>query len=132
MPRTHLLLAVLLALPLVAAAQTPPAPQPTIDINVSGQSGAPGSGVGTATVSGQVNLPPGWKLSIHTLTLRYKKAGTATTLNAFLPVKGAPHTFKTSLQLANGSYQVWGVIDVKDPSGKTKEISSPPQSVPIQ
>jgi hypothetical protein len=131
MPRLPLFL-VLAGLPAIAAAQAPPAPQPTIQINVGSQSGPPGSNVGTATISGQINLPPGWKLAIHTLTLRSVKSGTATTVNAFLPVKGTPHTFQAELELPAGSYQVWGVIDVKDPTGRTREITSPAQGVPIR
>jgi hypothetical protein len=125
-------LAGLLALAVAAPAQSPPPPEPTIEINVSGESGAPGSGQGTATVSGKVNLPPGWKITVHTLTLRYRKNGTATTVNAFVPVKGAPFTFKTKLDLPAGSYGVWGVIDVKDAEGREKQISSPSQGVSIQ
>jgi hypothetical protein len=131
MNRLPILVVVALGLTTTASAQAPSPAEPTIEISISTQSGPPGSGTGTATVSGKVNLPPGWTLSVHTLTLRAKKAGTATTLNAFLPVKGHPHNFKVTLQLPSGSHAVWGIIDVKDPNNKTKEISSPVQSAPI-
>jgi uncharacterized lipoprotein YbaY len=132
MTRLPLLLAVSLAVAVAAPAQTPAPPQPTIDLQVSGQSGTPGSGQGTATVSGKVNLPPGWKITVHTLTVRYQKDGTVTTVNAFIPVKGAPFKFATKLDLPNGSYSVWAVIDVKDADGREKQIASQAQNVPIQ
>jgi uncharacterized lipoprotein YbaY len=132
MKRLPLLLAGLLGVAAAAPAQSPAPTQPSIDLRVSGQSGSPGSGSGTATVSGQVNLPPGWKITVHTLTLRYRKDGKATTVNAFLAVKGAPFKFETKLELPAGSYAVWAVIDVKDPDGREQQVSSPPQSVPIQ
>jgi uncharacterized lipoprotein YbaY len=130
MKQLPLLVAGLLAA--TAAAQTPAPPQPTIDLQVSGQSGTPGSGQGTASMSGKVNLPPGWKITVHTLTVRYQKDGTATTVNAFIPVKGAPFKFETKLDLPVGSYAVWAVIDVKDADGREKQIASPAQNVPIQ
>jgi hypothetical protein len=134
MTRLPFLLAVAFGVTAAAPAQTPAPPpgEPSIEISVGTESGPPGSGSGTVTVSGKVNLPPGWKLGIHTLTLRTKKSGTATTLNAFLPVKGAPYTFKFKLELPSGSYQVWGVIDVKDPQNKVKEVSSPAQGAVVQ
>ena len=131
MTRLPLLLAGLFALTVAAPAQSPPPPEPTIEISVSGESGAPGSGTGTATVSGKVNLPPGWKITVHTITLRYLKNGTATTVNVFAPVKGTPFTFKAKLELPAGSYGVWGVIDVKDAAGREKQISSPSQGVTL-
>src|SRR6476620_973751 len=103
MTRLPLLLAGLLAVAVAAPAQSPAPPQPSIDLQVSGQSGTPGSGTGTATVSGKVNLPPGWKITVHTLTLRYRKDGKATTVNAFVSVKGAPFKFETKLDLPVGS-----------------------------
>ncbi|HKB05854.1 MAG TPA: hypothetical protein VKD90_26900, partial [Gemmataceae bacterium] len=87
-------------------------------------------GSGPVTVSGKIILPPGWKLSIHTLTIRYKKPGGAATLNAFLPVKGPE--FKATINITSGSYQVWAVIDVKDAEGRERQISSPVQSVTVQ
>src|SRR5215213_2911493 len=117
MTRLPLLLAGLLAVGVAAPAQSP-GPVPTIDLSVSGQSS--GSGEGTATVSGKVNLPPGWSLSVHTLTIRYKKAPGNTTVNGFIPVKGAPFKFQSTLSLPAGSYGVWAVIDVKDPEGRER------------
>jgi uncharacterized lipoprotein YbaY len=132
MKRLPLLLTGLFVVAVGAPAQSPAPPEPTIDLKVSGQSGTPGSGQGTATVSGKVNLPPGWKITVHTLTIRYQKNGTATTVNAFVSVKGAPFNFQTKLELPVGSYSVWGVIDVKDADGREKQIASPAQGVPIQ
>jgi hypothetical protein len=132
MTRLPYLLAVALGVAATASAQAPPPPQPTIEISVGSESGPPGSGSGTITVSGKVNVPPGWKLAIHTLTLRYRKSGTVTTVNAFIPVKGAPFTFNYKMQMPSGSYSVWGVIDVKDPQNKTKEVSSPAQGAVVQ
>ena len=132
MTRLPFLLAVALGVAATASAQAPPPPQPTIEISVGTESGTPGSGSGTITVSGKVTLPPGWKLAIHTLTIRYRKSGTATTVNAFIPVKGAPYNFNYKLQMPAGSYSVWGVIDVKDPRNKTMEVSSPAQGAVIQ
>jgi hypothetical protein len=106
----------------VARAQTPPA-EPRIEYSAS--TGADGA----VTVSGKVVLPPGWKLSIHTLTIRYQKAGGSATLNALLPLK-APE-FKGTINLTAGSYQTWAVIDVKDADGREKQISSQAQSVTV-
>lgn len=118
---------VALVLPIAAAAQSPPS-VPKIEITVSGQQGQPGSD-GTASVSGKITLPPGWKLSIHTLTIRYAKDGGATTLNAFLPIDQLDFNAKTNLK--SGNYSVWAVIDVKDADGKERQISSDKQSVSI-
>ena len=129
MTRLPLLLAGLLAVGLAAPAQSP-GPLPTIDLNASG--GSTGSGQGTASVSGKVNLPPGWSLTVHTLTIRYRKAPWNTTVNTFVPVKGAPFKFETTLELPAGSYGIWAVIDVKDSDGRERQISSPPQNVSVQ
>jgi hypothetical protein len=116
-----------LVLPIAAAAQ---APMPSLDLIVSAEPGQPGStGEGVATVSGKVTLPPGWKLSIHTLTIRYAKDGGRTTLNTLCPIT-APD-FKTKLNLNSGSYKVWAVIDVKDANGKERQISSSPSNVNV-
>jgi hypothetical protein len=126
MSRLPLFLA--LCLPTGMIAQT--APPPRIDFNAAGGMGTSGTtGQGTATVSGKVVLPPGWTLSIHTLTIRYAKDGGSTTLNTLLPIT-APN-FNTQLDLKSGSYSVWAVIDVKDPDGKERQISSDQQSVNI-
>lgn len=131
MTRLPLVTAGLLVVAVAAPAQSP-TPEPTIDFNVSGQSGTPGSGTGTATVSGKVTVPPGWKVTVHTLTIRYQKDGTGTTVNAFAAVKGSTLTFEAKLDLPTGSYTVWGLIDVKDQAGHEKQISSPSKGVPIE
>jgi len=110
-----------------ASAQSPPAP--TITLEASGTGGTGGSS-GTVTVSGDINLPAGWKLSIHTLTIRYKKQPATSTLNAFGSVKGAG-PFSIKLDMVAGSYSVWAVIDVKDADGREKQISSTPRNVNV-
>ncbi|HJZ89771.1 MAG TPA: hypothetical protein VKE40_02790 [Gemmataceae bacterium] len=104
----------------VAGAESPPT-EPKIEFSAS--TGADGA----VTVTGKVILPPGWKLSIHTLTIRYQKAGGSATLNAFMPLKGPE--FKGTINLTAGSYQTWAVIDVKDADGREKQVSSPARSV---
>jgi hypothetical protein len=47
-------------------------------------------------------------------------------------VKGAPFTFRSTLELPAGSYGIWAVIDVKDAEGRERQITSPPQNVPVQ
>jgi hypothetical protein len=131
MTRLPLLVAGLLTLTAVAPAQSP-APQPTIDINASGGSAAPGSDTGTSTVSGQVTLPPGWKITVHTLTLKYRKAGTGASVNVFAPVKGDKFTFEAKIELPTGSYDVQGLIDVKDAAGREKQITSSSKGVVIR
>jgi hypothetical protein len=131
MTRHPLLVAGLLILAAAAPAQSP-APEPTIDINASGGSAAPGSDTGTSTVSGQVNLPPGWKITVHTLTLRYRKAGGSSSLNVFAPVKGSTFKFEAKIELPTGSYDVQGLIDVKDAAGREKQIISGSKGVVIQ
>src|SRR5947207_14979316 len=107
MNRLPLLLAVLIPLTTsVAAAQAPG--EPTIDFKVSGVSGS--GGQGAVTVSGNVTVPAGWKLSIHTLTIRFQKAGTSSSLNAFGAVKGSDFSFSFKVNLKSGSYQAWAVI----------------------
>jgi uncharacterized lipoprotein YbaY len=128
MLRLPLILA--LGLPLAAMAQSQALP--TININVAGDQGTPGStGEGSISVSGKINLPPGWKLSIHTLTIRYAKQGGSTTLNTFIPVK-SDSTFNSKLQMKSGSYSVWAVIDVKDAEGRERQISSSSSNVNVQ
>jgi hypothetical protein len=128
MNRLPLLLAVLIPLTTsVAVAQAPG--EPTINVKVSGVSGSGGSGA--VTVSGNINVPAGWKLSIHTLTVRFQKGGTNTTMNAFGAVKSSDFTFSFTVNLKSGSYQVWAVIDVKDSEGREKQIASPAQSVSV-
>lgn len=121
---SRLPLLVALCLPVAVMAQ---APTPSLDVTVSGESGSGGDGI--ATVSGKITLPPGWKLSIHTLTIRYAKDGGNTTLNALLPINQPD--FKTKINLKTGSYKVWAVIDVKDADGKERQISSTPSNVNI-
>ena len=126
MSRLPLFLA--LFLPFAAAAQSPPPPR--IDFNAGGEMGQPGStGEGVASVSGKIVLPPGWKLSIHTLTIRYAKDSGATTLNTLLPIVGL--NFATKLNLKSGNYKIWAVIDVKDPDGKERQISSEQRNVNV-
>jgi hypothetical protein len=131
MTRLLLLVTGLLTLVAAAPAQTP-TPEPTIDINASGGSAAPGSDTGTSTVSGKVNLPPGWKITVHTLTLRYRKAGGSASLNVFAPVKGSTFTFEAKIELPTGSYDVQGLIDVKDAAGREKQIISSSKGVVIR
>jgi hypothetical protein len=128
MIRLTFLLAVLIPLTTsIAVAEAPG--KPTIDLQVSGSGGTGGQGV--ATVTGKVKLPPGWTLSIHTLTVRFQDSGGGTTLNAFGSVKGADIDFSLKVNLKTGSYKVWGVIDVKDADGNEKQITSSVQSVTI-
>ena len=57
-----------------------PAPTPKIELKVNG-------GNGRITASGNIFLPAGWKLSIHTLTVKYQKSGGGgATLNWLIPV----------------------------------------------
>ena len=126
--RLTFLLAVLIPLTSsVAVAEAPT--KPTIDLQVSGTSEPGGQGV--ATVTGKVKLPPGWTLSIHTLTVRFQDAEGGRTLNAFGAVKGADIDFSLKVNLKSGSYKVWGVIDVKDADGREQQISSKVQNVTI-
>jgi len=128
MNRLPFVLAVLLPLTAsVAVAQAPG--EPTINVTISGVSGSGGSG--SVTISGNVNVPAGWKLSIHTLTVRFQKGGTSSTLNAFGVVKSSDLPFKFTVNLKSGAYQVWAVIDVKDSEGREKQIASPAQSVSV-
>jgi hypothetical protein len=117
----------LLVIAATATAQAPP--EPTITLEASGTGGTAGSD-GTVTVSGNINLPAGWKLSIHTLTIRYQKLPGASTLNALASVKGGG-PFNLKLDMKSGSYSVWAVIDVKDADGREKQISSPPRNVNV-
>jgi hypothetical protein len=119
----------LFVFPVVAAAQAPTGP--TIDLSAAGSNSTDSTSTdGTASVSGRINLTPGWQLSIHTLTIRYVKDGAARTLNVLVPVKG--ETFSVELALKKGSYQIWGVIDVKDSAGREKQISSGKQDVSVK
>lgn len=122
MCRLPLLVALFLPAAVMAQASTP-----SLTINVSGESGSGGDGI--ATVSGKISLPPGWKLSIHTLTIRYAKDGGNTTLNTLVPINQPD--FKTKVNLKSGTYKVWAVIDVKDADGKERQISSDPSNVNI-
>jgi len=128
MIRLTIFLAVVIALTGSAVAQAPA--EPTMEIRVSGSSS--GSGGGVATVTGKVTLPAGWKLSIHTLNVRFQKDGSATSLNAFGPVKDGNVEFTLKVNLKEGTYKVWGLIDVKDSRNREKQIVSPAQSVTIQ
>ncbi len=119
MNRLPLLL--VLVLPIATAADSPPLPR----IEFGGSGGPDGGGVsgqGDATTGGRIILPPGWKLSIHTLTIRFAKDGGGTTLNALAPVKGTEFHLKTKLK--SGSYKAWACIDVKDLDGKERQITS--------
>jgi hypothetical protein len=117
-------LAVLIALTASAVAQAPA--EPSMEIRVSGGSD------GVATVTGKVTLPAGWKLSIHTLNVRFQKTGSTASLNAFGPVKDGNVEFALEINLKEGTYKVWGLIDVKDSRNREKQIVSPAQSVTIQ
>lgn len=97
-----------------------PAPQPKIELRANG-------GNGSITVAGTITLPPGWKLSIHTLTVRHSKSTGGKTLNALIPVKGDA-TFNTMVNISSGSYSIWAVIDVKDADGREYQITSETQS----
>jgi hypothetical protein len=102
-------------------AQAPPA-EPKIQLTVT-------AGNGSITANGTVELPGTWKLSIHTLNIKYQKDGAGATLNWLLPVKGGK--FNSTLNMNAGSYTVWAVIDVKDNEGREKQISSPPQTAKV-
>lgn len=104
-----------------------PGPIPTISVNASG--GGTGNGDGTATVSGSINLPAGWELSIHVVTIRYQKDGTGKMLHAFIPVKGPD--FTATINLPKASYGIVGLIDVKDKDGRERQISSASQTVNV-
>ena len=104
-----------------------PAQGPTINVNASG--GGTGNGDGTATVTGSINLPAGWELSIHVVTIRYQKDGTGKMLHAFIPVKGPD--FTATINLPKGSYGIVGLIDVKDKDGHERQISSGSQNVNV-
>jgi|SRR6478672_10266641 len=128
MNRLPLLLAVLIPLSAsVAVAQAPA--EPIIDLKVSGISGS--GGQGAVTISGNVTVPAGLKLSIHTLTVRFQKAGTNSSLNAFGVVKGSDFSFNFTTNLKSGSYQVWAVIDVKDSEGRERQVGCPAQGVAV-
>lgn len=111
------LLAALVILVRPAEAQSPP--QPKIELKVT-------AGSGSIKASGEISLPAGWKLSIHTLTVKYQKVGGGSTLNWLIPVKGGK--FDAGLNASSGSYSVWAVIDVKDNDGREKQITSETQS----
>jgi hypothetical protein len=129
MTRLSFPLAVLIPLTAsVAVAQAPA--EPTIELSVTGGGG--GGGEGTITVSGKVKVPPGWSLTVHTLTVRFQKVGSGTTLNAFGAVKGSDLAFNFQVRLKSGSYQVWAVIDAKDKDNREKEIKSKTQSATVQ
>jgi len=129
MTRLSFPLAVLIALSAsVAVAQAPA--EPSIELSVSGGGGS--GGQGTITVSGKVTVPPGWSLTVHTLTVRFQKAGSAGTLNAFGAVKGSDLAFNFQVTLKSGSYRVWAVIDAKDKDGKEKQIKSKVQDATVQ
>jgi hypothetical protein len=100
---------------------------PTITINGSGN--GTGNGDGSATVSGTINLPPGWELSIHVVTVRYQKDGTGKMLHFFIPAKGP--NFTATASLPKGSYGITGLIDVKDRDGHERQISSGSQNVNV-
>ncbi|HVK07545.1 MAG TPA: hypothetical protein VM597_02090 [Gemmataceae bacterium] len=114
---TLLAVGFLLAQPIQAQA-----PEPKIELKAT-------AGNGQITVSGSVDVPAGWRLSIHTLNVKYRKESGGATLNWLIPVKGGK--FEASIGMNSGSYAVWGVIDVKDREGREKQISSPPQSAKV-
>jgi hypothetical protein len=97
-----------------SAAQAPPA-EPKITLTAGG-------GSGTISVSGSIELPSPWKLSIHTLCVKYRRSSGGATLNWLIPVKGGK--FQASMNFNAGSYAVWAVIDVKDNEGREKQIGS--------
>jgi uncharacterized lipoprotein YbaY len=122
---------IVLCLPAAAATQAPP-PTPRIELSAAGESGGSiTDGEGAASVSGKIILPPGWKLSVHVLTIRYAKDGGAQTLNTLLAVRGNIE-FSTNLTLESGSYKIWAVIDVKDDKGRERQISSDPKMISVQ
>jgi hypothetical protein len=102
-------------------AQTTDPNQPSIELSSSGSSGK-------VTVSGKINLPPGWKVSFHTLCVRHLKDGTNVTVNLLIPIDGE-NSFKTSIDVPKANYTVWAVIDVKDSNNREKEIKSMPKPV---
>ena len=126
MIRPGLLVALTVGLIASAPAQ---APQSGPQINISASGSGSGGGQGQASVSGSIRCPAPWQLSIHTVTVRFKKDGGTKTVNAFLPVKG--DKFELDIDLKAGSYKCWAVIDVKDANGREKQISSDSQSVKI-
>ena len=105
-------------------AQTPDPTQPQIELSASGSSGK-------VTVSGKITLPPGWKVSFHTLCVRHQKDGTNVTVNLLISING-DNTFNSSIDVPKGSYTVWAVIDVKDSSNREKEVKSMPKPVMAQ
>jgi hypothetical protein len=100
---------------------------PSIEVTASG--GGTGNGDGIATVSGTINLPPGWELSIHVVTIRYQKDGSSKSLNVFISAKGA--NFSATINLPKGGYGIVGLIDVKDKDGHERQISSGSQNVNV-
>jgi hypothetical protein len=120
-----------LCLPGIVVAQSPT--EPRIELSASGSESPSGTitdGEGPASVSGKIVLPPGWKLNIHVLTIRYAKDGGSRTLNTLLPVKGLE--FSTTLNLKAGSYTVWAVIDVKDTQGRERQIKSESKTIEVK
>lgn len=126
MLRTALLAVLTIGLAASAPAQSPP-PMPSIEVNASG-SGS-GNGDGSASLSGRINVPAGWELSIHVVTVRYQKNGSGKMLHFFIPVKGP--NFSATVELPRGSYAITGLIDVKDKDGRERQITSGNQSVNI-
>lgn len=124
--RTTLLVVLAVGLVTSAPAQSPP-PMPSIEVHASG--GGTGTGTGTATVSGTINLPAGWELSIHVVTVRYQKDGSGKLLHFFIPAKGP--NFSATVELPRGSYNITGLIDVKDKDGRERQITSGSQGVNI-
>jgi hypothetical protein len=117
-----------LCLPGVAAAQT--ADVPRIEFSAAAENGSMFDGEGIANVSGKIVLPPGWKVTVHVITIRYAKEGGTRTINALIPVKGAQ--FSAKINLTAASYAVWAVIDVKDAEGRERQISSDRESIAIE
>ncbi len=111
-----------LAVAVPSAAQAPGS-EPKINLQVVAD------GTGRIKITGDVTVPTGWKLSIHTLTVRHKQTTGSATLNALIPVKGGK--FDLSMKMTAGQYSVWGVIDVKDNEGREKQISSESTAVTV-
>jgi hypothetical protein len=87
-------------------------------------------GEGIATVSGKIILPPGWKVTVHVITIRYAKDGGYGSLNVLAPVKGDKFSAKINLKAA--SYTVRAIIDVKDAKGRERQIASDDKIILIE
>jgi hypothetical protein len=125
---TRLFFVAVLVIGLVAAAPAQgPSNQPAITVSAS--STGDGSGSGSISVSGTITTPAPWQLSIHTVTVRFRKDGGSKTLNVFIPVKGP--NFSATVDMKRGGYTVWAVIDVKDAGGHEIQIQSGQQQANV-